>query len=183
MTIPDAVTYIGRDAFYHWDEGNTSQWEIVIGANVSEIGPSAFACHAGHIASVTLRNPVPPVAVDETGLNYAFWCWNQGVPLTVPCGSAEAYRNNAGWIMFDPIVEDCTGIEDTPDDDIIVTAVDGNIIVCGAEHETVTVYDMMGRQVASIVTTGNTIRMPVPGTGIYMVCVGGLPAKRMIIIK
>lgn len=183
LTIPDSVTYIGHLAFYQWNESNTSPWDIVIGANVLEIGAGAFGCPAGHIASVTSRNPVPPIAVDEQRLNYAFWVEGQGVLLTVPCNTLEAYSNNAGWSRFDPIIEDCTGIEDTPNDNISITAIDGSIIVCGAEHETVSVYDMMGRLVATTAPTRGDVSVVVPLTGVYMVRVGNLPVRKVVVIK
>lgn len=179
LTIPDAVTYIGTSAFYHWDESNTDPLEIIIGGSVDIIRSSAFGCHSGHIVSVTSHNPIPPVAS-----NHAFWVVGQNVPLTVPCGSAEAYRATIGWEGFDPITEDCDGIEDAEDDTHtpIISTENGCIAIDGATTS-VQVYDMMGRLVATAMPTDNRCALAVPQSGVYMVKIGDYPARKVVVIR
>lgn len=101
LTIPDAVTYIGTSAFYHWDESNTDPLVIVIGQSVNEIGNWAFYCHS-HVRSVTSRNPIPP-AIHENTFSYLS-------SLTVPCGSVEAYHTAEHWSQI-PHIQDTCGDE------------------------------------------------------------------------
>lgn len=101
LTIPDAVTYIGTSAFYHWDESNTDPLVIVIGQSVNEIGNWAFFCHS-HVRSVTSRNPIPP-AIHENTFSYLS-------SLTVPCGSVEAYHTAEHWSQI-PHIQDTCGNE------------------------------------------------------------------------
>lgn len=64
------------------------------------------------------------------------------------------------------------GIADVEADGIHINSIDGRIVVEGATDE-VYVYDMMGR----------TIRNEALPTGVYLVKVGTLPAKKVVVVK
>ena len=178
LTIPDAVTYIGRSAFYHWknewDWDNGSDWDtlaIVLGSSMNEIGDFAFGSPRAHITSVTSHNPVPPTIYEQTFYRYE----PEYTPvLFVPCGSAETYHAAQHWSRFQDIREDCNSIEDADIlDDIKVYVNGGHIVVVGAEDAIVQMFDMMGR----IVPTD------VPSSGVYMVKIGLYPARKIVVIK
>ena len=64
----------------------------------------------------------------------------------------------------------------------IIFARDGNIIVREAQRMDVRVYDMMGRQVAYS-ATAEEHNIPMPMTGVYLVKVGTLPARKVVVIR
>ena len=178
LVIPDAVTYIGYDAFYHYNTGNTDSLTIVIGRSVTSIGNYAFYCH-DHLTSVTSRNPVPPAINESTFLVY------DHVPLIVPCGSRDAYIANQYWSEFGTygrgVEENCEGIDDVaPADGVRVYGVAGGCRVDGALGEQVTVYDVTGRRVASTLNDGTLISLP--SSGVYMVRVGLRPACKVVVL-
>lgn len=188
LTIPDAVTYIGTSAFYHWindwDWENGSSWDtlgIVLGAGLTEIGDYAFGCPRMHITSVISLRSVPPTIGEQTFYRYG----PEYTPLLqVPCGSAEAYRNAQHWNRFEEITEDCDGIEDAEDNTHapVISTENGCIAIDGATTS-VQVYDMMGRLVATAMPTGNRCALAVPHSGVYMVKIGILPAHKVVVIR
>lgn len=186
LTIPDAVTYIGANAFYHWiddwDWDNGSDWDtlqVVLGSGLTEIGDYAFGCPRGHITSVVSRAAVPPVIGEQTFYRYE----PEYTPLLyVPCGSAQAYRSAQHWNRFQDIREDCNGVEEAVEDDLRVYATADGIVVEGAcTGEPVAVYDVMGRRVLAAVAGGAT--MCVPQAGVYMVKVGDRPACKVVVLR
>lgn len=93
----------------------------------------------------------------------------------MPCDAADTYRAAAGWNEFTNIQEDCMeGIGDVDGrDGLQVWSVDGSIHVSGfAEGMEVRVYDITGRRVG---TSG--LR-----SGVYLVNVGTLPARKVVVI-
>ena len=67
------------------------------------------------------------------------------------------------------------GIEEVNDEDIRIYAPNGRIVVTGAETENVQVFDMMGRPL-------HTDHHPLP-TGVYMVKVGTLPVRKVVVVR
>lgn len=118
LVIPDAVTYIGVSAFYHWidnwDWDHGSTWDtfgIVLGAGLTEIGDFAFGCPRGHLTSVVSRNPVPPAIHEQTFYRYG----PEYTPmLTVPCGSIEAYHAAEHWDRILYIKDTCGNETNVP---------------------------------------------------------------------
>lgn len=93
------------------------------------------------------------------------------VDVEVPCESVEAYRNDEYWRHFN-IVCESAGIEDA-ENNVRVWSTEGRIVAVGVEGREVSVYDMTGQQVG---TSG--LR-----SGIYMVCVAGLPARKVVVMR
>lgn len=188
LTIPDAVTYIGRSAFFHWiddwDWNNGSSWDtlsIVLGTGLTEIGDYAFGCPRAHITSVISHNPVPPTIEEETFYRYE----PEYTPrLQVPCGSATTYRNAQHWSRFEEITEDCDKIEDViVEDNIKIYVCDGRIVVEGSGDNMVQVFDMMGRLVVAEETLYGGLGLSVPSSGVYMVKIGGMPACKVVVMR
>lgn len=188
LTIPDAVTYIGRSAFFHWiddwDWENGSSWDtlsIVLGTGLTEIGDYAFGCPRAHITSVISHNPEPPIIGEQTFYRYE----PEYTPrLQVPCGSAAAYRNAQHWSRIEEITEDCDKIEDViVEDNIKIYVCDGRIVVEGSGDNTVQVFDMMGRLVVAEETLYGGLGLSVPSSGVYMVKIGGMPACKVVVMR
>lgn len=59
----------------------------------------------------------------------------------------------------------------------------GNIVVEGAEGKTVTLYDVNGRVLATKHYEYTSLRFDIPVSGTYMIKVGTLPARRVVVIK
>lgn len=87
---------------------------------------------------------------------------------------------------------DEVGIADVYTDNVNVYVRDGQIVVEGSEGETVRVYDMLGREVShssvsvpadSSHNLGEQRRIAVPTTGVYMVRVGNLPVRRVVVTR
>jgi hypothetical protein len=101
--------------------------------------------------------------------------------LIVPCGSAETYRQHSIWGRFHNIVENCNAIEEVESGEWGVE-IDGlNIRVDNRDGETVGLYDMMGRQLASSHLT--TFTFLLPASGVYLVKVGDRPAKKVVVVN
>ena len=192
IVIPDGVTYIGKRAFWHWvnpwTEGDTIQ--VVLGRNLMEIGDTCFPYTYGNgnsynlkLTSVISHNPEPPIIHPAT-----FYLNPDIVTLTVPCGTTEAYRGAYYWYEFTNIIEDCNAIEDMEQAALpTVYAIDGRIVVDwnvgSMPAMPVTVFDVMGRMVASTVIEGNSTCVSVPHSGVYMVRIGDHPARKVVVIR
>lgn len=184
LVIPDAVTYIGTSAFYHWYEnweaGNDTL-QVVLGSGLTEIGDYAFGCPRAQLSSVISRATVPPTIYEQTFYRYE----PEYTPvLWVPCGSTQAYRTAQHWNRIEDIREDCNSIENSSETkNMNVYSIYGNIVVSNAPDEIVTVYDMMGRVVLSTSITNENIHLPMPSSGVYMVKIGSLPAQKVVVMR
>lgn len=112
---------------------------------------------------------MPPICDDETFEsvpNYA--------DIIVPCGAAYRYQATDYWKDFSRITEDCTteGINDIDASNIRIYSEAGRIVVEGTTDE-VNVYDMTGRSVRND-------NLP---AGVYMVKVGNLPARKVVVMR
>ena len=84
--------------------------------------------------------------------------------------------------------DDTTGIREAEVNDASrVFAHDGQIVVEGAEGMPVMLYDATGRLLATRKSEemhgGTPLRLDVPASGVYLVRIGNLPAKRVVVIR
>jgi hypothetical protein len=93
--IPNTVTAIGSRAFYYC----RSMTSIDIPDSVTTIGQYAFY-YCNGLTSITVLAETPPTL----GSN-VFYRVNKTIPLYVPYGCAQIYRNAAGWSEFTNIIE------------------------------------------------------------------------------
>ena len=75
------------------------------------------------------------------------------------------------------------GIDDADASEVEVYAVGSRIHVRGAEGSQVRVFDAVGRQVASQQAQSSDIEIDLPATGVYMVQVGQMSAKRVVVMR
>ena len=80
--------------------------------------------------------------------------------------------------FFEWVADSTQSISDILSSDIKVYALDGRIVVEGADGEEVRIYDMMGREMIN-----SEVRNSRYPTGIYLVRVGTRPARKVVVIK
>ncbi len=195
LTIPDSVTIIGEYTF----RGCSGLTSVTIGNSVTSIGSSAFYGCSG-LTSVTIGNSV--TSIDSwafhscSGLTeiislaltapvlsrYVFSYVSRRIPVYIPCGSLLSYQTFWGE-RFSNFEEECeevyrvTVVNANP----TIYSADGRIVVRGAEGMMVRVFDMVGREVYHT-TSPATEPSALPG-GIYMVKVGTLPARKVVVMR
>ena len=167
VTIPESVTSIGSRAFAY--SGLTS---VTIPSSVTSIGGWAFhSCD--QLTYMTVNATTPPI-IDA----YTFQYVNRNIPLYVPAGTVGDYQSDTYWGEFINVsVNTTTAI---PQVNLIesVHTQHGSIII---ENETilpVTIYDVVGRLVAS--GSSLTQSFTVPNAGVYLVKVGEQTMKILV---
>ncbi len=116
LRIPCSVTTIGRDAFkglyalenLYLEEGlseigdeafmNSSLKQLVLPSTLCSMGNNSFYGNS-KFERIYCKAVIPPVQ------STAFEDSQKDVPLYVPVGTADAYRNATGWSMFTNIIE------------------------------------------------------------------------------
>ena len=172
VTIPDAVTSIGDHAFWECS-GLTS---VTIGSGVTSIGGAAFKGCSG-LHDVICKSIYPPTAQANTFEGVPAYC-----TLTVPCGSLTYYSVTEPWNTKFPLMnEDCNSVNTVEEDSAEPTiyAAEGRLYIDAPQPVDAAVYDMTGRRVATLAAGTST---PLP-TGVYMVKVGTLPARKVVVLR
>ncbi|MBQ0128384.1 MAG: leucine-rich repeat protein, partial [bacterium] len=90
LTIPNSVTTISDNAFYSCS-GFTGS--LTIGSSVTTIDYYAFA-YCYYFTSIISKAATPPAAGSSC------FSLSTSIPVSVPCGSTEAYRQAAQWSRF-----------------------------------------------------------------------------------
>ena len=108
---------------------------------------------------------------------YRFVRWNDNDTNAVRTVTVTANVTYTAYFENDPF-----GIADIDVTQIKIYATEGRIIVHGTEGMDVRVYDMMGRQVAYS-NADDEHDIPVPLAGVYLVKVGTLPARKVVVIR
>jgi len=186
VIIPDLVKSVGLKAF-----NGCRLNDIVLGsptlldAPLSEplsIGAGAFYAkyYYDENPAVTSYHVVPPVLeTDEavTDPHFNSYVYEHAV-LTVPAGTAAAYREAEGWKLFKNIVEMGSSGVTAPEADAaveIAVGADGSIAVSGvAEDVPVVVYGIDG----SVAYRGTgAVTVDALPSGFYVVSVGSVSRK------
>ncbi len=120
VEIPNSVTSIEGGAFYRC----TSLTSVEIPNGVTSIGFSAFSGCTG-ISKIWCFANIPPKVY-----SYTFSDIDKSIPIYVPCGSIEDYKNADGWSEFtnyncisaDPVEEEIDEPTVTPEKTSVVIA-------------------------------------------------------------
>ena len=97
LTIPNSVTTIGSSAFLNCSGFSGT---LTLGNSLTQIGNSAFFGACEYMASFEVWTETPP-----TLGNNVFISADYGLPVSVPCGSLEAYQGAEGWTLFTNLQE------------------------------------------------------------------------------
>ena len=92
LTISNSVTNIGINAFLNCSGFSGT---LTLGQSLAEIGNSAFFGACENFTAFSVLPETPPTI----GMN-AFLSVNTGIPVSVPCGTLNAYQNADGWNSF-----------------------------------------------------------------------------------
>ena len=122
------------------------------------------------------------IAVAHDGYHFDYW---DGVhPID------EAVAGDTVTIVLTELATDVTcyfaenvGINDVAEDNTIIYTKNNNIVVRGAEQQTIRVFDVVGRLVAQRSNSAVEETIPMPATGVYLVKVGDRPARRVVVRK
>ena len=160
INIPEGVTYIGYCAF----EFLHKPTELELPSTVTEIEGGAFR-NLFRLTSMTVKASYPPYIWDDT-----FERVNRNIPIYIPKGTIEDYRNAEYWSEFFNYIEvDFDGVDEQ--ENLITTiypnpAVD-RIRIDGVEAVEVQVYNALGQLVK---TVENTHEINVAGLpqGVYL---------------
>ena len=97
LEIPGTVETIGWSSFI-----NCSFSSLTIGESVK--GIQGWAFKDVPLQSIWIKTETPP-ALDQATLLPAFENVSKDIPVIVPCGTLEVYRNTEGWNEFTNITE------------------------------------------------------------------------------
>jgi hypothetical protein len=163
------VTGIGKDAFYNCGELYT----IILPESITEIGEEAFAL-CRNLSQLDMQATTPPVIYANT-----FNGVKRSIPINVPKGCGEAYRNAPYWSEFTNINEDSSVDDVLSNTTIKVSTHNGCVKVMGAKEEAmVNIYSLSGILLHhTTVAKVNNIELT---KGLYLVQVEGTTHKVVI---
>ena len=163
IVVPSRVSFIDTSAF----SGCLQLHKVTLPASLTAIAEELFI-DGTVLDTLILLCSTPPTAFVDDFTDYS-------ATLIVPCGTEGSYRQHPVWGRFQNIVENCNAIENASTDNVNVYALDGRIIVEGADGESVAVYDITGRQI----DYGQSLF----DTGVYLVKVGNRPTKKVFVVR
>ena len=108
IIIPNSIQSLQTGAFALCDSLET----IVLPSSISSVGDGALMCMG--LRSITCKSSTPPTAVNsawEYGYNNSFMNVNQDIPIYIPIGTTEYYRNAPGWDYFNNFIESEMNLE------------------------------------------------------------------------
>jgi hypothetical protein len=135
ITIPEGVTEIGDAAFY----GCTYLTEITLPSSVQEIADNGFALCA-KLQKMHVKAATPPTVQAKT-----FFEVNRQIPVYVPNGSVDAYKDDPYWQEFD-ILPESSDLEEIVNNNQTKTLkflYDGQLIIL-RDNKT---YNVMGAEI------------------------------------
>lgn len=168
VDFPSRLRLIEGRAFYRCPLDS-----VVFPATLERIEGSAFKYNP-HLSKIYSLSPIPPVGCVDSDTSH-------DIPVYVPVGSAELYRQAGGWNMFTNYIElsefPFAGVEAiplNPDSGFKVYGRNGNLVVECADSQPMggyAVYGIDGQPVAQGVAGSHPVEIPLP-SGLYIVRVG-----------
>lgn len=144
-------------------------YTVTVSVNDPTMGTATVNGNA--TATVTGGTEVTLTATANQG--YRFVRWNDD--------NTEATRTVTvtSDMSFTAYFESIEGIDEADGQAVVIYAADGSIHIDATQPAEAAIYDMMGRHLATVATGTRT---PMP-TGVYMVKVGTLPAKKVVVVR
>ena len=168
VDFPSRLRLIEGRAFYRCPLDS-----VVFPATLERIEGSAFKYNP-HLSKIYSLSPIPPVGCVDSDTS-------PDIPVYVPVGSAELYRQAGGWNMFTNYIElsefPFAGVEAiplNPESGFKVYGRNGNLVVECADSQPTggyAVYGIDGQPVAQGVAGSHPVEIPLP-SGLYIVRVG-----------
>ena len=103
VIIPSSVTSIGLSAF----SGCLSLTSITIPNSVTSIVFDAFD-NCSSLTSISIESIIPPSIISPFDTCNLFDKVSKAIPITIPCGTLEAYQSAQYWNEFTNFVENST---------------------------------------------------------------------------
>ena len=190
----DAVTVTAIEDdhchFVRWDDGNTDNPRVHIMLGDTTL-TAIFAVDTHHVS--VAANDIARGGVEGGG------DFEYGQACTVSATAYSGYRftqwsngstyNPYSFAVLEDmeliaIFEEVEGVDNVELPNLIIYSNRSRIVVEGAEGRDVRVYDMLGREVnGKTKSEKGEVILAVPTAGIYMVRIGDLPARRVVVVK
>ena len=122
-------------------------------------------------------NPYSLVVTSDTALSAIFVSAND-----TPCDTVYIYIHDTVYI-HDTIYITGEGIGGADAMNAKVYTSQGQIVVEGADGNTVTLYDVTGRVLATKQDYGTAIRFDIPASGTYMIKIGNHTARKVVVVR
>ena len=179
LEIPDSLEEIEDHTF-----AGCNFKSLVIGSSVCKIQGGAFKSMP--LQSMTIKAETPPTFV-EPSYTPAFENVPKDIPVIVPCGTLEAYRNAEGWNEFTDIAEDCDGIDETAETiSVFPNPTQQFVHVEGIDVKEIQCYNTLG-QLVKTARNSNEINVSDLPEGVYLLRItdekGGNQTKRITVIN
>ncbi len=141
--------------------------------SVSVNDPAMGTATVNGNASATVISGETVTLTATANQGYRFVRWNDD--------NTEATRTVTvtSDMSFTAYFESIEGIDEADGQAVVIYAADGSIHIDATQPAEAAIYDMMGRHLATVATGTRT---PMP-TGVYMVKVGTLPAKKVVVVR
>ena len=117
------------------------------------------------------------VAIPNSGFLFDYWRKNYNTthitdnPLTVVVENNDTYR---------AFFKSSDGIN-TTSGGITIYSANGNIVINGAENQTVEIFDLLGKTIISSIITSNSEHFTMPHNGLYVVRLGGYQTQKIFV--
>lgn len=119
------------------------------------------------------------------GGHWQFLGWSDG-PTEIP-RQILVTSDTAIVALFEWVADSTQGINDILSSDIKVYSLGGRIVVEGADGEDVRIYDLMGREIQTLLAEPMSHHKQICNqifpTGVYIVKIGNHPARKVVVIK
>ena len=112
------------------------------------------------------------------GHNFRFDHWSDGSRE-----NPYSFSLTSDTTMTAYFAEGAAGIDEEPQDGIKAYASNGQIVVLGADGQSVCLYDMGGRLLDVKHCTSEALHFDVPSLGVYIIKVDGMAAKKVVVAK
>ncbi len=121
-------------------------------------------------------------AVAHDGYHFDHWDGVHPINDTVPGETITIVLTEPATDVLCFFAENI-GINEVVEDNTVIYTKHNNIVVSGAEQQTIRVFDVVGRLVAQRSNAAIEETIPMPATGVYLVKVGDRPARRVVVRK
>ena len=117
-------------------------------------------------------------AIANSGFRFVNWI---GADIENPTSATISYVIRSAETSIDAVFEQIEGIDDVNNDNITIYSTNNNIIVRGAEQQTIRIFDVVGRLVAQRTNANDEETIAMSNTGVYLVQVGNATPRRVVV--